>query len=97
MKAKKIPMRMCIGCGEMKEKKSLVRVIKTPEDEILLDLTGKKSGRGAYLCKSMECFDKAQKGRKLERAFSCKVDAAVYEELKNELQREMAQSAHDMP
>lgn len=97
MKAKKIPMRMCIGCGEMREKKSLVRVIKTPEDEILLDLTGKKSGRGAYLCKSMECFDKAQKGRKLERAFSCKVDAAVYEELKNELQREMAQSAHDMP
>lgn len=97
MKVKKIPMRMCVGCGEMKEKKSLVRVIKTPEDEILLDLTGKKSGRGAYLCKSMECFDKAQKGRKLERAFSCKVDAAVYEELKNELQREISESAYNMP
>ncbi|MGN0631231.1 MAG: RNase P modulator RnpM [Ruminococcus sp.] len=97
MKVKKIPMRMCVGCGEMREKKSLVRVIKTPEDEILLDLTGKKSGRGAYLCKSMECFDKAQKGRKLERAFSCKVDAAVYEELKNELQREISESADNMP
>lgn len=97
MKVKKIPMRMCVGCGEMKEKKSLVRVIKTPEDEILLDLTGKKSGRGAYLCKSMECFGKAQKGRKLERAFSCKVDAAVYEELKNELQREISESADNMP
>lgn len=90
MKVKKIPMRMCIGCGEMREKRSLVRVIKTPEDEILLDVTGKKSGRGAYLCKSMKCFEKAQKGRRLERAFSCKVDNAVYEELKDELQREMA-------
>lgn len=97
MKVKKIPMRMCVGCCEMREKKSLVRVIKTPEEEILLDLTGKKSGRGAYLCKSMECFDKAQKGRKLERAFSCKVDAAVYEELKNELQREISESADNMP
>ncbi len=97
MKVKKIPMRMCIGCGEMQEKRSLVRVIKTSEDEILLDSTGKKSGRGAYLCKSMECFEKAQKGRKLERAFSCKVDNAVYEELKNELQRKMAESADNMP
>ncbi|MGN0584923.1 MAG: RNase P modulator RnpM [Ruminococcus sp.] len=97
MKVKKIPMRMCIGCGEMKEKRSLVRVIKSPENEILLDATGKKSGRGAYLCKSMECFDKAQKGRKLEKSFSCRVDAAVYEELKNELQREISESADNMP
>ncbi|MDE6020587.1 MAG: YlxR family protein [Ruminococcus sp.] len=97
MKVKKIPMRMCVGCGEMKEKRDLVRVIKTPDDEILLDPTGKKSGRGAYLCRSMECFENAQKGRKLERAFSCKVDAAVYEELKNELQREMAKLADNMP
>lgn len=97
MKVKKIPMRMCVGCGEMKEKRDLVRVIKTPDDEILLDPTGKKSGRGAYLCRSMECFENAQKGRKLEKAFSCKVDAAVYEELKNELQREMAKPADNMP
>lgn len=97
MKVKKIPMRMCVGCSEMKEKRDLVRVIKTPEDEILLDSTGKKSGRGAYLCRSMGCFENAQKGRRLERAFSCKVDAAVYEELKNELQREMAKPADNMP
>ncbi|MBQ8687947.1 MAG: YlxR family protein [Ruminococcus sp.] len=93
MKVKKIPMRMCIGCGEMQEKRALIRAIKTPEGEIMLDFTGKKSGRGAYLCKSMDCFAQAQKGRKLERAFSCKVDAAVYEELKNALQHEMDQSA----
>ncbi|MBQ8513908.1 MAG: YlxR family protein [Ruminococcus sp.] len=97
MKVRKIPMRMCIGCGEMKEKRELIRAIKTPEGEILLDFTGKKSGRGAYLCKSMTCFAQAQKGHKLERAFSCKVDAAVYEELQNALQREMDQSADDLP
>ncbi len=97
MKTKKIPMRMCIGCGEMVEKRSLIRVIKTAEGDISLDATGKKSGRGAYLCKSMECFEQAQKGRKLERAFSCKVDAAVYEELKSELQREMDKPADNMP
>ncbi len=97
MKTKKIPMRMCIGCGEMKEKRSLIRAIKSPEGEISLDFTGKKSGRGAYLCKSMDCFMQAQKGRKLERAFSCKVDAAVYEELRDVLQREMDKSSDDMP
>lgn len=97
MKVRKIPMRMCIGCGEMKPKRELIRAIKTPENEILLDFTGKKSGRGAYLCKSMTCFVQAQKGHKLERAFSCKVDAAVYEELKDALQLEMAQSADHMP
>ncbi len=90
-------MRMCIGCGEMKEKRSLIRAIKSPEGEISLDFTGKKSGRGAYLCKSMDCFMQAQKGRKLERAFSCKVDAAVYEELRDVLQREMDKSSDDMP
>ena len=97
MKTRKIPMRMCIGCGEMKEKRSLIRAVKTPEDELCLDFTGKKSGRGAYLCKSMECFMQAQKGRKLERAFSCKVDAEGYEELKNALQREMDKPFDDMP
>lgn len=97
MKTKKIPMRMCIGCGVMKEKRSLIRAIKSPEGEISLDFTGKKSGRGAYLCKSMDCFMQAQKGRKLERAFSCKVDAGVYEELCDVLQREMDKSSDDMP
>ncbi len=97
MKVKKIPMRMCIGCGEMHEKRSLIRVIKTPEGEILLDSTGKKSGRGAYLCKNMECLEKARKGHKIERALSCSAEVSVYEELGNELQREMAESADNMP
>ena len=66
MSVKKIPLRQCIGCGEMKSKKEMVRVIKTAEGEILLDATGRKNGRGAYLCPSMECFKKAVKGRGLE-------------------------------
>ncbi len=77
--AKKIPMRMCIGCGEMKPKKELIRVVKSPEGEISLDFTGKKSGRGAYLCSSQECLTMAQKSRKLEKSFSCRVDKEVYE------------------
>ena len=59
MKTKKIPMRMCLGCGEMKPKRELIRVVKSKEGDISLDLTGKKSGRGAYICKSVECFEKA--------------------------------------
>ena len=66
MSVKKIPLRQCIGCGEMKSKKEMIRVIKTAEGEILLDATGRKNGRGAYLCPSMECFKKAVKGRGLE-------------------------------
>ncbi|MBR6618376.1 MAG: YlxR family protein [Oscillospiraceae bacterium] len=77
--AKKIPMRMCIGCGEMKPKKELIRVVKSPEGEIALDFTGKKAGRGAYLCRSQECLTQAQKSRRLEKSFSCRVDAEVYE------------------
>ena len=69
MSVKKIPLRQCIGCGEMKSKKEMIRVIKTAEDQILLDATGRKNGRGAYLCPSMECFKKAVKGRGLERSF----------------------------
>ena len=61
MKTKKIPMRMCLGCGEMKPKRELIRVVKSKEGDISLDLTGKKSGRGAYICKSVECFEKARK------------------------------------
>lgn len=61
MKTKKIPMRMCVGCGEMKPKKELIRVLRTPEGEFLLDTTGKKAGRGAYLCKNMACLDAAKK------------------------------------
>ena len=66
MKVKKIPMRMCNGCMEMKPKKELIRVVKTNEEEVLVDLTGKKSGRGAYVCKSIECLEKAFKAKRLK-------------------------------
>ena len=85
MKPKKIPMRMCLGCGEMKPKKELIRVVKSPEGEISLDFTGKKSGRGAYICRSGECLEKARKGRRLEKSFSCKIDESVYEVMAGEL------------
>lgn len=88
MKPKKIPMRMCLGCNEMKPKKELIRVVKSPEGEISLDFTGKKSGRGAYICRSVECFNKACKGRRLEKAFSCKIDAGVYDAMAEELGNE---------
>ena len=88
MKPKKIPMRMCLGCNEMKPKKELIRVVKSPEGEISLDFTGKKSGRGAYICRSVECFNKARKGRRLEKAFSCKIDAGVYDAMAEELGNE---------
>lgn len=88
MKPKKIPMRMCLGCNEIKPKKELIRVVKSPEGEISLDFTGKKSGRGAYICRSVECFNKARKGRRLEKAFSCKIDAGVYDAMAEELGNE---------
>ena len=86
MSVKKIPMRMCTACREMKPKRELVRVVKTPENEILLDLTGKLNGRGAYICKSAECLEKAKKSNALQRAFSCEVSIEIYERLKKELQ-----------
>lgn len=82
---KKIPMRMCLGCGEMKPKKTLIRAVKSPEGEISLDLTGKKSGRGAYICRSCECFDKARKARRFEKAFSCRISDEVYDSMAKEL------------
>ena len=82
---KKIPMRMCLGCGEMKPKKELIRAVKSPEGEISMDLTGKKSGRGAYICRSSECFRKARKARRLEKAFSCQISEQVYDAMEKEL------------
>lgn len=86
MSVKKIPLRQCIGCGEMKSKKEMIRVIKTAEGEILLDATGRKNGRGAYLCPSMECFKKAVKGRGLERSFKMTIPREVYETLEKEME-----------
>ena len=83
---KKVPMRKCVGCQEMKSKKEMIRVIKTAEDQILLDATGRKNGRGAYLCPSMECFKKAVKGRGLERSFKMAIPREVYETLEKEME-----------
>lgn len=87
MPVKKIPLRKCIGCGEMKAKKELIRVVRSPEGEISIDRIGKKPGRGAYLCDKASCMNKAKKNRGLEHAFSCQIDGAVYEQLINELQQ----------
>lgn len=76
---KKIPMRMCIGCHENKPKKELIRIVKSPEGEISLDFTGKKAGRGAYLCKNPACLEQARKQHRIEKSFSCKVAPEVYE------------------
>ena len=82
--AKKIPMRQCVGCGEMKNKKEMMRVLKTAEGPIVLDTTGKKNGRGAYLCQSMECLKKAQKNKGLERSFKMGLSNEIYAGLEKE-------------
>ena len=85
MSTRKIPLRQCIGCGEMKNKKEMIRILKTAEGEIVLDATGRKNGRGAYLCPSMDCFLKAKKSRGLDRSFKMAVPAEVYERLEKEM------------
>lgn len=82
---RKIPMRKCVGCGEMKPKKELMRVLRTEEAEFVLDTTGKKNGRGAYICYSKECFGKAVKNKGLERSFKQAIPAEVYERLVKEM------------
>ncbi len=84
MSVKKIPMRKCIGCGEMKDKKAMIRVIKSSEGEISLDVTGRMNGRGAYLCNNRECLDKAIKQRGLERSFQMSIPKEVYDSLSKE-------------
>lgn len=82
---KKIPMRKCVGCNEMKEKKELVRIIKTPEDEIILDITGRANGRGAYICKNSACLAKAVKNKGLERSLKAQIPAEVLQTIEKEL------------
>ena len=97
MKQKKQPMRKCSGCSQMKEKRELIRVVRAPEKkdelenvvsggEISLDLTGRKPGRGAYVCKNADCFEKARKARRFERSLSCKIPEDVYEQMSAELE-----------
>ena len=84
---KKIPLRQCIGCGEMKSKKEMIRVLKTTEDEIVIDATGRRNGRGAYICPSMECFKKAVKSRGLERSLKMAIPKEVYEAFEKEMEQ----------
>lgn len=85
--AKKVPQRQCVGCGKMKNKKEMIRILKTPEGTFTLDTTGRKNGRGAYLCPCMECFRKAVKGRGLERSFKMAIPKEVYETLEKEMEQ----------
>ena len=83
---KKIPMRQCIGCGQMKGKREMMRILKTAEGDIALDMTGRKNGRGAYLCRSMECLKQARKIRGLERSFRMSIPDEVYDSLEKEFE-----------
>ena len=88
MKTKKIPLRMCTGCMEMKPKKELIRVVRSKEGEVSVDLTGKKSGRGAYVCKSKDCLEKAFKTKRLSRNLEVQISEEIYDRLKEEMDHE---------
>ena len=87
MTNKKVPMRQCVGCAEMKAKKDLLRVIKTPEEDIVLDTTGRKNGRGAYICASMECLKTARQRKGLERSLKVAIPVEVYDNLEMEMSK----------
>lgn len=88
MKNKKIPLRKCIGCGESKAKKELVRIVKNKENQVNVDLTGKQNGRGAYICKDVNCFELAQKSNKIAKSLEIKISEEIYEELKSVIEGE---------
>ena len=88
MKPRKIPMRMCVGCREMKPKMALLRVVKPQDGEAHIDRVGKAPGRGAYVCDDVECLRRARKSRALERALDCRIDAAVFDELARQIGHE---------
>ncbi len=85
---RKIPIRKCLGCGNRFAKNELIRIVRTPEGEIVLDLVGKKNGRGAYMCKSIDCFKKARKSKRIDSSLECKIPEEVYDRLEEELSRE---------
>ncbi len=87
MHVKKVPMRQCTGCGERKEKKELIRIIRTPEEAIDVDFTGRKNGRGAYICNSVECLQLARKKKSLERSLKTTIPEAVYQKLEEEIRK----------
>lgn len=88
MKTKKIPERMCTGCMEMKAKKELIRIVRSKEGELSVDLVGKKPGRGAYICKNIECLEKAVKTKRLEKNLEVKIDEEIYNKLREEIANE---------
>ncbi|MDY3863177.1 MAG: YlxR family protein [Eubacteriales bacterium] len=85
-KVKKIPMRQCMGCNEHKPKGELIRVVRSPEGDISLDFTGRKNGRGAYLCRSVACLRKAAKSRRIDRVLECTVPESVWAEMEREIE-----------
>ena len=85
MQTKRIPLRKCTGCGEMKPKKELIRAVRSPEGEVSLDLTGKKNGRGAYICSDRDCLKKAVRSKRLDRTFGCEISEELYERLDEQL------------
>lgn len=85
MKQRRVPMRMCSGCGSMFDKRQLVRVVKSPQGDVSLDLTGKKPGRGAYICNNPDCLKQARKARRIERAFSMQIPDTIWELMEKEL------------
>ena len=87
MKQKKIPMRKCNGCGEQKPKKELVRIVKSPDGEVSLDLTGKASGRGAYICNNADCLQKARKSHRIDKAFEMAIPDEVFEQMLTEISK----------
>lgn len=88
MQQRKIPMRKCNGCNEMKPKKELVRIVRSPDGDISVDLTGKKSGRGAYVCRDVKCLAMAKKAKRIERALECNISEEVYSKLETEIANE---------
>lgn len=84
--AKKISLRQCVGCGEMKDKKEMMRVLKSAEGQVCLDMTGRKNGRGAYLCKNGECLSKARRSKGLERSFKMRIPDEIYVNLEKEFE-----------
>ncbi len=84
MKERKIPMRMCNGCGEMMAKNQLIRIVRDNEGELSLDLTGKKNGRGAYICRNAECLKKARKNHRIDRSFGIQIPDEIYDRLEKE-------------
>ena len=88
MHEKKIPLRTCSGCGEMKPKKELIRVVRSPAGEITLDLTGRSPGRGAYVCPDIACLQAARKARRIERSLSCAIPPEIYDRMEQELMQD---------